>query len=122
VQKKIQGFILVRAEHPYIQFELFVFLHLLAVGVTNGRESERAPKSLVAKCSCEYVSVSCILPLGGPPLRFYRPREGVRYTREREIRSRKRRVPGIPLLHSLHVCLCFTGCLPRDMSKMVSFR
>jgi hypothetical protein len=57
VQKKTQGFILVRVERPHVQFKLLVFLHLLAVGVTNGRERERAPKSLVTKCPCEWVSV-----------------------------------------------------------------
>jgi hypothetical protein len=51
--RKAQGFILVRAEHPYVQFELLVFLHSFAVGVTNDRERKRAPKSLVEKC---YVS------------------------------------------------------------------
>jgi hypothetical protein len=35
-----------------ILFELLVFLHLLAIGVTNGRGRERDPKSLVVKCPC----------------------------------------------------------------------
>ena len=39
-------FIQVRAESLYVQFELLVFLHWFAVGVTNGREREHAPKSL----------------------------------------------------------------------------
>jgi hypothetical protein len=37
---KTQGFILVWAECPYIQFDLLVFLHWFAVWVTNGRERE----------------------------------------------------------------------------------
>jgi hypothetical protein len=42
----------------------------------------------------------CLCLLRGPPLPFYRLRGGVRYTREREreISSRKRRVPEIPLV------------------------
>jgi hypothetical protein len=38
--RKTQRVILVRAECPYVQSELLVFLHWFAVGVTNGRERE----------------------------------------------------------------------------------
>jgi hypothetical protein len=39
-----------RRKYPYVRFEPLVFLHWLAVGVTNRLEREQAPKSLVAKC------------------------------------------------------------------------
>jgi hypothetical protein len=62
--RKTQGFILIQAECPYVQFELLVFLHWFAVGVTNGQDRERVPRSLIAKC---YASVSVSkssVPLG----------------------------------------------------------
>jgi len=49
-------FILVRAECPYVQFELLHSCTQFVVGVTNKQERERAPKSLVAcvrACVCE---------------------------------------------------------------------
>jgi hypothetical protein len=48
--RKSQRVILVWAECPYVKFDLLVFLHWFAVGVTNGRERDRAPKSVAAKC------------------------------------------------------------------------
>jgi hypothetical protein len=44
-------------------------MHGFAVGVTNGRERERDPKSLMAKCSIERD------PLESHPIPFYRLRE-----------------------------------------------
>ena len=50
----------------YVQFELLVFLHLFAVGDTNRRERERAPKSVMAKCSCMRLGVLSSVPhMGG---------------------------------------------------------
>jgi hypothetical protein len=66
--KKTQGSILVRAECPYVQFRLLMFLHWFAVGVTNGRERKRAPNSLVAKCRASArVSESLVPPSGVLP-------------------------------------------------------
>ena len=50
--RKDTKIILVRAKCPYVQFALLVFLLEFAVGVTNGRERERAPKSLGRECAC----------------------------------------------------------------------
>ena len=48
IQVTAQGFILVRAECPYIQFELSCScIQMFAVGVTNGREGGEGPQSLI---------------------------------------------------------------------------
>lgn len=65
-----QGFMLVRAERPYIQFELLVLLHLFTVRVINGREKERAPMSVEVKCACESVCMCSVPFAGGLPHRF----------------------------------------------------
>jgi hypothetical protein len=72
------------------------FCTKFAVGVTNGQERERAPKSPV-KCACVNVSLNVFVhPVGGLPSPFISQREGSGY-RERE---REREIPGIvpPLL------------------------
>jgi hypothetical protein len=62
-----------------------VFLHWFAVGVTNGRERERAPKSLVAKCyASASVFESSVPPTGVLPFPFISQGAGEGYMRERE--------------------------------------
>jgi hypothetical protein len=55
------------------------------VGVTNGRERERAPKFLV-ECACVNVSVNVSTPWWGSPFPFYKSkgREWIQRERERE--------------------------------------
>jgi len=72
-------FILVRTECPYAQFELLYSCTQFVVGVTNGRESEWAPKSLVAYASvCERVKVRSRTQ-GYPSLPLVLRGEGVGY-------------------------------------------
>jgi hypothetical protein len=64
-------------------------LHWFAVGVTNGRERERNPNSLMAECSLD--------PPLESPIPFYRPREHDRlHERERGRASPRPRRPPPP--------------------------
>ena len=90
IQVKAQGFILVRAECPYVQFELSCsYTQMFALGVTNGREREnKGPKSLVRgcvcvcvfECKCMSVYTDVDAPAWGAPPPFIA--QGVRVYRE----------------------------------------
>ena len=111
--RRTQGFILVRAERPNVQFTAArVTDTWFAVGVTNRRERERIPVSggrseqvLKARLPLSRVLVSCSCVClffrpqrGAPCFPFYRRRESAGYRRgkgeERERWKKASRVAG----------------------------
>jgi hypothetical protein len=92
--RKTREFILVRAEYPYVQFELLVFLHWFAVGLQIVKRGNRLPnllwQSVMRVCECLRVRS----PYGGPSLPFYKPRgRGRIHERDKEWTEEGRRDP-----------------------------